>query len=92
MAKAKEAKTVKVTNAEGKELVVTERAFEVVYKGHGYTAADAQQQEENDYFQYSADELKKVTNDKLKAFLDQEEIEYPSNATKDDLIVLITGE
>lgn len=99
---AKEAKTIVVKNADGKEIEVTEKAYEVVYRGLGYKAVDASQESENDpgenpdneedYFQLSAEELKKVTNEKLKAFLDQEEIDYPSNANKDDLIALITGE
>lgn len=33
---AKEAKTIKVKNADGKELEVTEKAFDVVYSGLGY--------------------------------------------------------
>jgi hypothetical protein len=45
-----------------------------------------------DYFSLSAEELKKVHNDKLKAFLFEENIDVPANAKKDDLIKLITGE
>lgn len=33
---AKEAKTIKVKNADGKEIEVTEKAFEIVYSGLGY--------------------------------------------------------
>lgn len=46
MAKAKEAKTIKVKNAEGKELVVTEKAFNVVYSGLGYKEVAAKKKDE----------------------------------------------
>jgi hypothetical protein len=49
-------------------------------------------QEPEDYFSYTAEQLSKVNNDKLKAFLDDENIEYPSGATKPVLVKLILGE
>lgn len=45
-----------------------------------------------DYYTLNAEQLNKVNNDKLKAFLDEENIEYPSGATKPVLIKLILGE
>lgn len=45
-----------------------------------------------DYYTLTAEQLNKVNNDKLKAFLDEENIEYPSGATKPVLVKLILGE
>ncbi|MCP3741457.1 hypothetical protein [Rossellomorea sp. BNER] len=45
-----------------------------------------------DYFDLSTEKLKKVSNDDLKAFLEKESIDYPSNAVKEELIKLIRGE
>lgn len=45
-----------------------------------------------DYYTYTAEQLNKVNNDKLKKFLDDENIEYPSGATKPVLVKLILGE
>lgn len=39
----------------------------------------------------TADELQKIKNDDMKAFLDSKEIQYESKATKDELITLILG-
>lgn len=88
-----------VKDKDGNTHQVTERAFTVVYAGKGYTRLDAvetsQTDNENtvtDYFTLSREELKKITNDKLKAFLDREELDYPSSANKDELIAIILGE
>ncbi len=88
-----------VKDKDGKTHQVTERAFNVVYSGKGYTRLDAVETSETDenetvtdYFTLSREELKKITNDKLKAFLDREELDYPSSANKDDLIAIILGE
>ncbi|MRX54840.1 hypothetical protein GJU41_12730 [Bacillus idriensis] len=84
-----------IVDSKGKTRKVTQRAFDVVYKAKGFKVAEADQEETNvipDYFTLSAEELKEITNDKLKAFLDEENIEYKSDATKKDLISLIIGE
>lgn len=77
------------------ELEVTEKAYNVVYAELGYKKVGEETRQaagHEDYFTYSEEELQKVRNDDLKAFLDQEEITYDSKATKDDLIKLIVGE
>lgn len=84
-----------VVDSKGRARKVTQRAFDVVYKAKGFKVAEAEQEETTvtpDYFTLSAEELKEITNDKLKAFLDEENIEYKSDATKKDLINLILGE
>lgn len=54
--------------------------------------AEEKEQEVNDLASMSREELEKVKNDDLKAYLDKKEIEYSSNAVKDDLIKLVLGE
>lgn len=44
-----------------------------------------------DYAGYSESELKKVKNDDLKAYLDAQKIEYPSDAIKEDYVNAILG-
>ncbi|AYC28720.1 HeH/LEM domain-containing protein [Paenisporosarcina cavernae] len=90
---------IKVVDLNGKEQQVTQRAYDVVYKAKGYKLVDGsldnqkgQEGELVDYFTLSREELEKVKNDDLKAFLDQEEIEYPSTAKKEELIDLVLGE
>jgi len=41
------------------------------------------------YDQQTEEQLQKVKNDDLKAFLDKNNVEYKSDATKDDLIKAI---
>ncbi|PPA70041.1 hypothetical protein [Jeotgalibacillus proteolyticus] len=55
-------------------------------------AASSPNDEETDYFGFTAEQLEKVSNDKLKAFLDKEGIEYKSSDKKEDFINLIVGE
>lgn len=92
---------IQVVDANGKELNVTQRAYDIVYKKKGYklvddSNTDSKQDEGTgepvDYFTFSREELEKVKNDDLKAFLDKEELEYSSSANKDDLIDVILGE
>lgn len=45
-----------------------------------------------DLFTLSKEELEKINKAAIIAFLDKEEIEYNSKATKDELIELIVGE
>jgi hypothetical protein len=74
---------IKVVSPAGKEVEVTERAYNVVYKGQGYTLTSETNEREA---------LKEKTNAELKVILDEKDIDYPSNATKDELISLIVGE
>jgi len=45
-----------------------------------------------DYLTLSREELRKVKNDDLKAFLDKESLVYDSAFTKEELISVILGE
>lgn len=45
-----------------------------------------------DYSTFTETELKKVKNEKLEAYLDSKEIDYASDAKKEDYIKLILGE
>lgn len=89
---------IEVINEQGKKLRVTERAYNVVYKGKGFKPVNEVSNKardttsEVDYFTLSAEELQEIKNDDLKAFLDKEGISYKSSDNKDDLIKLITGE
>lgn len=88
---------VNVVDAKGKAHKVTQRAFDVVYAHQGYKLSEGQAEvvndhDEVDYFLSSREELEGVKNDKLKAFLDKEEIEFDAKAKKEDLIDLILGE
>ncbi|MEK5148772.1 hypothetical protein MKX53_17465 [Psychrobacillus sp. FSL K6-4615] len=73
-----------------KEIEVTEKAFRVVYSGQGYKLTE--EKEDVDYFGLSREQLEKIKNDDLKAFLNKEAIEFPSDGKKDELIDLILGE
>lgn len=87
---------INVVDSNGKLHRVTQRAFDVVYRKQGYTLADAKVVEEAsngvDYFALSREELEKVKNDDLKAFLDKEGLDYDAKANKEDLINSILGE
>ncbi|ANU28452.1 hypothetical protein [Planococcus versutus] len=81
---------IDVVNPEGLPKRVTQRAFDVIYKGRGYKLA-SDVEKENDYATFSEDELKKVKNDDLQAYLDKKEIEYPTESKKQDYIDAILG-
>ena len=49
-------------------------------------------EESIDLYTLSKEELEKINKPIIAAFLDKEEIEYDSKATKDELIALIAGE
>lgn len=87
---------INVVDSNGKVHLVTQRAYDVVYRKQGYTLADAEdvKEAENDvdYFSLTRDELEKVKNDELKAFLDKEGLTYEAKANKDELIDVILGE
>lgn len=70
------------------------RRYGVKYaKSANRTAVVEQAKEDkaNDYASLSTDDLQGITNNDLKAYLDEKEIEYASNATKKDLIELVAG-
>ncbi len=90
---------IEVINEQGKKLQVTERAYNIVYKGKGFKPVNEVSNESKetntevvDYFTLSAEELQEIKNDNLKAFLNKEGIKYKSTDNKDELIKLITGE
>lgn len=74
---------ITVVSPDGKEVSVTERAFNVVYSGQGYTRVGKANER---------DALKKKTNDELKNILNEKGIDYPSSANKEELVDLILGE
>lgn len=74
---------IKVVSPAGKEVEVTERAYNVVYKGQGYKLVGEVNEREV---------LEKKKNDELKAILDDRGVDYPSNGTKEELVNLILGE
>lgn len=76
-----------------KRIEVTEKAYRVVYASFGFKPVeDKDDNEELNYYDKTAAELKKINKDKLIAFLKQEEFEFDASATKDELISFITGE
>lgn len=94
---------IKVKTPEGKEIEVTERAYNVIYEAQGYQRLDSVKVEEEaveadaadeevDFLTLSREELMEIKNDPLKAYLDEIGIEYKSSATKEDLVDLILGE
>jgi hypothetical protein len=42
------AKLIKITNKQGKELEVTEKAFDIVYKAHGYKVVEIKKKKKDD--------------------------------------------
>lgn len=92
---------INVVDTNGKEHKVTQRAYDIVYKAKGYKLADGspsnEKQDEGNgepvnYFDSTREELEKVKNDDLKAFLTEEKIDVEPGAIKKDLIDLILGE
>lgn len=82
---------VEVVDKVGNRSTVTDRAYNVIYKARGYQLASDVIEPESDYSKLSTDDLQGITNNDLKAYLDEKEIEYASNATKKDLIELVAG-
>lgn len=90
---------IKVVSPDGKQVTVSQKAFDLVYKKQKYTLSDEEENvivdnetDDIDYFGQSREQLEKVKNDDLKDFLTKEEIEFDAKATKDELISLIVGE
>lgn len=71
---------IDIIGKEGKELTVTERAFNVVYAGKGFKRVNEVQK---------TDELGEFTVKELKSMLDEQEIEYSASAKKEELIQLL---
>lgn len=82
---------IDVVDDKGIARKVTQRSFDVVYKGRGYRLASDVTESENDFSALSTDELQLKTNADLKAYLESKEIDYPSTAIKKELIELIAG-
>ncbi|MFT4415318.1 hypothetical protein ACLM5H_15765 [Fredinandcohnia humi] len=92
------AKKIRIKKGE-REIIATEKAFRVVYSTFGYKKVGEVEDTQKDnqtngvnLYELSEAELQKVLKDDIKAFLDGEEIEYDSNATKDELIKIVLGE
>ena len=81
---------IRVVRPDGKQVTVTQKAYDLVYKKEKYTLAE--EKEDVDYYTLSRVELEKIKNDDLKAFLTKEEQDFDAKATKDELISLIVGE
>lgn len=81
---------IKVVRPDGKQVTVTQKGYDLVYKKEKYTLAEGK--EDVDYYTLSREELEKIKNDDLKAFLTKEEQDFDAKATKDELISLIVGE
>lgn len=82
--------SINVVRPDGKQVRVTQKAFDLVYKKEKYKIAE--QKEDVDYYTLTREQLKKVSNDDLKDFLTKEEQDFDAKATKDELISLIVGE
>lgn len=85
---------INVVSPDGFPKQVTQRSFDVIYKGRGYKLAsdpEAVEPSTEDYSTLTESELKKIKNDDLKAYLDAHEIEYASDAIKEDLVNAILG-
>lgn len=88
-------KKITIENGQGQRLEVFEKAYKVVYASAGYhpvSDSKGTETDERSFFDYSREELEKVKNDDLKAFLFQEAIDHDSKATKPELIDLILGD
>jgi hypothetical protein len=70
---------------------VSKEDYEVLLKS-GVVGEVADIPEDVDYLTLSREELRKVKNDDLKAFLDKESLVYESTFTKEELINVILGE
>lgn len=82
---------IEVINAKGKRAKVTRKAFDIVFKGQGFRLYE-ESEESVDLYTLSKEDLEKINKPIIAAFLDKEEIEYDSKATKDELIAIIVGE
>ncbi|WP_341320831.1 hypothetical protein NSQ62_14430 [Solibacillus sp. FSL H8-0523] len=82
---------VSITNGK-RTIEVTQKAFNVVFKDRGYKLTKDTEPIEIELYGKTAAELEEIPVKLLKAFLDQEEIDYRARATKDELIALVIGD
>lgn len=75
------------TYEKGEALTISDKHFDE----NLFVKAEAAEEEDKNYLEFTPEELGKETNDDLKAFLDKEEVEYSKSATKAQLIEAITG-
>ena len=85
---------INVVSPEGFPKRVTQRSYDVIYKGRGFKlASDVEPStvKADDYSTFSESDLKKVKNIDLKAYLDANDISYPQDAIKEDYVNAILG-
>jgi len=78
--------------ARDSKLSVSKEEYETLLETGVIAELENAPKDDVDYLTYSREELKKVKNDDLKAFLDKESLTYESNFTKEELINVILGE
>lgn len=82
---------IKVVRPDGKQVTVSQKAFDLVYEKQKYKLAE--EKEDVDFYTLTREELdKNYTIPDLTKFLKREEIDFNAKATKDELISLIVGE
>ncbi|MRX54839.1 hypothetical protein GJU41_12725 [Bacillus idriensis] len=77
--------------AAGESATVSKKDYESLLESGVINSVDSVP-EDVDFFGLSREELSKVKNDDLKAFLDIEGLAYESSFTKEELINVIVGE
>ncbi|PUB12620.1 hypothetical protein [Paenisporosarcina sp. OV554] len=80
---------------ENAKLSVSKEEYEALFKSGVVGEVDdvpGDEPEDVDYLTFSREQLGKVKNDDLKAFLDKESLVYEDNFTKPQLINVILGE
>lgn len=75
----------------GQSLAVSKEDYDSLFES-GVIGEVDDLPEDVDFFTLTREELEKVKNDDLKAFLDKEGIGYETKAIKEDLINLVLGE
>jgi len=81
--------------AQNAKLSVSKKEYEDLIKSGVVGELDdvpADEPEDVDYLTFTREQLGKVKNDDLKAFLDKESLVYEENFTKPQLINVILGE
>lgn len=80
--------------AKNAKVPVSKEEYVALFKSGvvGEVDVPADEPEDIDYLTYTREQLGKVKNDDLKAFLDKESLVYESTFTKEELINVILGE
>ncbi|MEN2765829.1 hypothetical protein [Ornithinibacillus xuwenensis] len=65
---------------------------QIILKELGFLHEEEEAKDPVDLSGMDAKDLKKINKDDIKEYLDEQKIEYESNANKDELIALIVGE